>query len=104
MSYFRGRHYFVGDDDTQNYIAFHPMKRYFKKIVNTKKISTWESKGLSDDIIKPLGNTHAPKLIYSGKRMYVKFDGNNLKQDKITFNHGKTINIYIVYEITKTKN
>ena len=31
--------------------------------------------------------------------MYVKFDRNYLKQDKITFNHGKIVNIYIVYEI-----
>ena len=38
---------------------------------------------------------------YSGERMYVKFDGNDLKQDKITFNHGKIVNIYLVYEITK---
>ena len=28
--------------------------------------------------------------------MYVKF---SLKQDKITFNHGKTVNIYIVYNL-----
>ena len=33
--------------------------------------------------------------------MYVKFDGNCLKQDNITFDHGKIVNIYIVYEITK---
>ena len=31
--------------------------------------------------------------------MYVKFNGNCLKQDKITFNHGKTVNIYIVYDL-----
>ena len=29
----------------------------------------------------------------------VKFDEGCLKQDKITFTHGKTVNIYIVYEI-----
>ena len=35
--------------------------------------------------------------------MHVKFEiiGNYLKQDKMTFNHGKIVNIYIVYEITK---
>ena len=27
-----------------------------------------------------------------------------LKQDKITFNHGKIVNIYIVYEINKNYN
>ena len=32
--------------------------------------------------------------------MYVKFNGSSLKQDKTTFNHGKIVNIYIVYEST----
>ena len=27
-----------------------------------------------------------------------------LKQEKITFNHGKIVNIYIVYEIEKSVN
>ena len=36
--------------------------------------------------------------------MYVKFSGNCLKQDKITFNHGKTVNIYIVYGLKSNLN
>ena len=36
--------------------------------------------------------------------MYVKFNGSCLKQDKITFNHGKTINIYIVYDLKSNLN
>ena len=31
--------------------------------------------------------------------MKLKMDGSCLTQDKITFTHGKTVNIYIVYEI-----
>ena len=27
-----------------------------------------------------------------------------MKQDKVTFNHGKTVNIYIVYDISKSIN
>ena len=27
-----------------------------------------------------------------------------MKQDKVTFNHGKVVNIYIVYEISKSIN
>ena len=38
-------------------------------------------------------------LSYIGSITRVKFDGNCLKEDKITFTHGKTVNIYIVYEI-----
>ena len=34
----------------------------------------------------------------------VKFSGSCLKQDKATYNHGKIVNIYIVYEISKNYN
>ena len=50
-SYFRGGNYFVGNDGTQNYLLFQPIKKYFKKIGNTEKISSWKSKGLSSEII-----------------------------------------------------
>ena len=42
-------------------------------------MSESKSKGLSDEIIKAPHNTLAPKLIYSGKRMHVKFNGSCLK-------------------------
>ena len=79
------------------------MYRYFKKIGNTKCISSWKSKGLSDAIIKPpttSDNSLAPALSYIGNKTRVKFDGGCLKQDKITFIHGTIVNIYIVYEIS----
>ena len=63
------------------------MYKYFKKIVKTESISSWESKGLSNEIIKPPDSTLALTVKYSGKRIYVKFNGSCLKQDKITFNH-----------------
>ena len=31
--------------------------------------------------------------------MYVKFNGSCLKQDKMTFNHWRIVNIYIVYDL-----
>ena len=34
----------------------------------------------------------------------VKFSGSCLKQNKITYSHKKTVNIYIVYEINKKDN
>ena len=45
-----------------------------------------------------------PKLSHYGNKIKVKFSGSCLKQDKITFNHRKTVNIYIVYEINKNYN
>ena len=78
------------------------MYRYFKNIGNNDYISSWKYKGLSDEIIKPStisDNSLSPTLSYIGNKTRVKFDGDCLKQDKITFLHGKTVNIYIVYEI-----
>ena len=46
-SYFRGKSHFE-EDGTQNYSVFQPVQRYFKVIANTKYISEWKSKGLSD--------------------------------------------------------
>ena len=57
---------------------------------------------MSDESIKPpftSDNSLAPSLSYIGSKTRVKFVGSCLKQDKITFTHGKTVNIYIVYEI-----
>ena len=45
-----------------------------------------------------------PLLDYVGNKIRVKFKRDCLKQDKITFNQGKIVNIYIVYEIQKSVN
>ena len=77
------------------------MYRYFKKIGNTERISSWKSKGLSDEIIKPLttsDNSLAPVLSHFGNKTKVKFDGCCLKQGKITVTYGKIVNVSIVYE------
>ena len=45
-----------------------------------------------------------PILNYYGTKTKVSFDMSCLKQDRVTFNHGKIVNIYIVYKITKIAN
>ena len=104
--------YFIGkshyeEDGVQNYLVLQPINKYFKVITNanTKYISSWQSKGLSDEIIKPSTtsyNSLNPKVSYYGTKARLEFRGSCLKQDKSLFNHGKIINIYIVYEIDKT--
>ena len=42
-----------------------------------------------------------PQLSYFGTKTRLDFRGSCLKQDKTTFNHGKIVNIYIVYELNK---
>ena len=44
------------------------------------------------------------KLSYYGTKTRVEFSGSCLRQDKITYDHGKIVNIYIVYEIIKNCN
>ena len=61
------------------------------------------SKGLFNESIKPNSVSNdiinTVLLSYLDTKMRVKFNGNYLKQDKITYTHGKVVNIYIVYEI-----
>ena len=108
-SYFRGKNYF-GDDGMQNYFAFQPMHKYFKRVIdrtnNTVYVHYWQSKRLSDGKINAPGtsssNDQAPVLEYRGARIRLKFKGDLLRQNKVTYNHGKIVHIYIVYEIIST--
>ena len=76
----------------------------FTELYTGNYIYFWKSKGLSDENITPPTTSdyrHSLQLSYYGTKTRVKFDGSCLKQDKVTFNHGKVVSIYIVYEITK---
>ena len=88
-------------------LVFWTVYRYFKTVsANDSNILSWKSKGLSDESIKPTTSNKVlnPSLDYVGTKIRVKFNGDCLKQEKITFNHGKTLNIYLVYEIQKGVN
>ena len=104
--YFRGKSHFE-KDGTQNYLVFQPMYRYFKRVIGVgtgNYIDFWKSKGLSDEnITAPSTSDYKlnPQLSYFGTKTRVDFRGSCLKQDKITFNYGKIVNIYIVYELNK---
>ena len=93
-----------------NYLVFQPMYRYFKMIAgvgNGSYIYYWKSKELSDkkiNSIKMSNYSITPNLSYYGTKTRVNFNGRCLKQDKVTFNHGKVVNIYIVYETSKNIN
>ena len=102
-SYFIGKSHFE-EDDTQNYLVFQPIIRYFKvnRITDTDYVSSWKYKGLSAESIKPpttSDNSLTPELNYYGTKTRVKFTGSSLKQSKISYTHSNIINIYIVYEL-----
>ena len=51
-AYFRGKNYFDGDDDTQNYLFFQKVYKYFEKysdIGSGDYVTSWKSKGLSNE-------------------------------------------------------
>ena len=88
------------------------MYRYFNVQIITgvgsgNYIYYWQSKGLSDErinSIKTPNHSITPNLNYYGTTTRIKFNGSCLEQDKVIFNHGKVVNIYIVYEISKSIN
>ena len=100
-SYFIGKRHFE-EDGTQKYLVFQPINKYFKVITNTDYFSSWKSKGLSaENILPPTAsdNSLTPALSYYRSKTRVKFTGSCLKQSKISYTHGKVVNIYIVYEL-----
>ena len=71
-------------------------------ITNTDYVSSWKSKGLSAESVKPpttSDNILTPVVNYYGTKTRVKFTGSCLKQPKISYTHGKIVNIYIAYEL-----
>ena len=83
------------------------MCRYFKRIAGVGSgnyIYSWKSKGLSDEMLDSITASNCkitPELSFYGTKTKVEFNGSCLKQDKVTYNHGEIVNIYIVYEISQ---
>ena len=73
------------------------MCKYFKRVAGAGSGNYsyfWKSKGLSDERINSVTASNysiTPELSYYGSKLRVKFNGSSLKQDKITYTHGKSI-------------
>ena len=83
-SYFIGKSHFE-EDATQNYLVFQPLNKYFKVISNTDYVSSWYSKALSTESMKPpttFANSFTPALSYYGTKTRVKFIGSCLNKPK----------------------
>ena len=44
-------------------------------------------------------NKNSPTLLNKNNRLGVTFNGNDMKQNKSGYSHGKIVNLYIVYEL-----
>ena len=106
-SYFIGKSHFE-DDNTQNYLVFQQMHRYFNQISGVgsdNHIYSSKTKALSNENIGATATKDYklnPELSFFGTKTKVEFNESCLKQ--VTSNHGKIVNIYIVYEISKNIN
>ena len=75
------------------------MYKYFKKIADVGSgnyIYFWKSKGLSDEKLNSITASNykiTPELGFYGTKTEVEFNGRCLKQDKVTYNHGKIVTI-----------
>ena len=77
------------------------------KVGSSDYVFSWTSKGLSNESIthpSVTNNFLNPSLNYLDNKTRIKFSGSCLKQDEITYTHGKIVNIYIVYERNKKDN
>ena len=102
-----GNSMFDEEDGFQAYLTFQPVHKYFKFITNTNYISSRKSKGLSAESIKPFptsDNSLTPLLVYYDCDIWVKFNGSVLRQPKVTYTHGKVVNIYTVYEFGESSS
>ena len=73
-------------------------------IANAKDISSWKSKGLPDETIKPPAtsdNSLSPLTDYLDNKIRLKFNAGCLKQqNRLTITHSTIVNIYIFYELS----
>ena len=62
---------------------------------------------MSDESINPPSTSNKmlnPSVNYVGTKAKVKLNGDCFKKEKNTFDHGKKVNIYIIYEINDYRN
>ena len=77
---------FDSGDGSQAYLIFQPVHKYIKITANTKFISEWKSKGLSNERIKPFPTSDhslTPLIDYYGYYIRLKLNGSIFRHPKI---------------------
>ena len=90
------------EDGTQNYLVFQPVNKYFKLHGNTDYISSWTSKGLSSESIKPpttSNNSLTPIVNYYGTKKKSKIYWTLFKTIKNVIYSWKNSKYLYVYEL-----
>ena len=88
LSLFIGKSHFE-EDGAPNYLIFQPLLRYFKlNNKNSAFISSWKSRGLSDETIEPPSTSNISPIFdfYDGSNLRINFIGPYLKQsNRLTY-------------------
>ena len=93
----------LDEGGTQNYLVFQAVYKYFE--INNGRITSWESKELSNQKSTSASSHHndiLPKLVYNNGRIDLKLSKIPLRQDKVTYNHGPILSIYIVFKLVSS--
>ena len=101
MGCFRGKSYFE-EDGTQNYLVFQPIHKHFEfvNINNEWYITSWKSKRLSEESIKPpvtSDNSLNPLIdyyyYYYNNKIRLEFKKSCLKQHNLHYKHKNIVKI-----------
>ena len=102
--YFRAKSHFE-EDGTQNYSFFQGtyFLKGFQVLVMVIIFIFGNLKDCRIAFTAPITSDYSlnPQLSYLGNKTRVEFRGSCSKQDEITYSHGKVVNIYTCYEISK---
>ena len=103
IQYYQGKDYYH-TDGLPDFLVFKSTFNNFKR--SGASVNSWKSSGIHDEddaILSAVYNSlnALPRLIITSEnfKFKVRFSGNMLKQDKIHYNHGKLVNIYITYKL-----
>ena len=87
LLYISGNILLDGEDGSEAYLVFQPAHKYIKSFADTRYISEWKSKGLSEESIKPFptfDNSLTTLIGYYSYNIRVKFNGSILRQPKVS--------------------
>ena len=62
------------------------MSRYLKFVTNSQNISSWRSKGLSDEEMKVVNGLYLSEN-YVNEKLRLKLEGSSLAQNKVAYTH-----------------
>ena len=93
----------------QSYFVFQLLYKYLKRVAdstdnNIVYVHYWQSKLISDGKVNAPGTSSSNDMapILEETKMRLEFKNDLLRQNMVTYNHGKIVNICIVYEIRST--